>query len=395
MQTLSVDSQRRFAIGKRCEAADLLIWLLHRLHKSLELKGAVKRQRKESKGVFECLQGSVEVTSETKVLVDGFAEQQLLEKSGFDASVVDADGWRKDVKNSSFLLLTLDIPPCPLFRDSHGGLVIPHVPLFQLLQRKFNGEWIDSVTKQAHVRRQYKLLSLPQTLIFHLSRFTKNNFSMEKNPTIVTFPVKNLELRDYLKADPSESPELSRLLESCPKEVSVIDSIDNATELVDLIRKLGNDLHRLELEHLMKSKDDSVYNLRLVARRAVEFFLSLMTTKYDLVSCVCHVSDNAARGIDVGEGSLKASFTDSASATGSALRRKSKAAANAVLNEADAEAVEADSDVVENGHYKVYSVLETTGQWFECQDLSVHETTAQQVGVSEAYILVYRKKSTT
>jgi hypothetical protein len=26
----------------------------------------------------------------------------------------------------------------------------------------------------------------------------KNNFYMEKNPTIVTFPVKNLELRDYL-----------------------------------------------------------------------------------------------------------------------------------------------------------------------------------------------------
>lgn len=26
----------------------------------------------------------------------------------------------------------------------------------------------------------------------------QNNFYMEKNPTIVTFPVKNLELRDYL-----------------------------------------------------------------------------------------------------------------------------------------------------------------------------------------------------
>lgn len=33
-------------------------------------------------------------------------------------------------------------------------------------------------------------------LIFHLARFTKNNFYVEKNPTIVNFPVKNLELRD-------------------------------------------------------------------------------------------------------------------------------------------------------------------------------------------------------
>lgn len=33
-------------------------------------------------------------------------------------------------------------------------------------------------------------------LIFHLARFTKNNFYVEKNPTIVNFPVKNLELKD-------------------------------------------------------------------------------------------------------------------------------------------------------------------------------------------------------
>lgn len=32
------------------------------------------------------------------------------------------------------------------------------------------------------------------TLAFYL----QNNFYMEKNPTIVTFPVKNLELREYL-----------------------------------------------------------------------------------------------------------------------------------------------------------------------------------------------------
>lgn len=391
MQTLSVDSQRRFTIGKRCEAADLLIWLLHRLQKSLEPKSEPKRQRKNSKGIYTCLQGLVEVTSESKVLVDGFAEQKLLERNGFDASVVDTDGWCKDVKSSSFLMLTLDIPPCPLFRDSHGGLVIPHVPLFQLLQRKFNGDWIDSVTKQAHVRRQYRLLSLPQTLILQLSRFTKNNFAMEKNPTIVTFPVKNLELRDYLKSNPCESHELSRLMEFCPKEVSAVDSIADTEELIDLIQQVGNDLHQVELEHHLKSKTVSIQNLRCVARRAVEYFLSLMTTKYDLVSCVCHVSENAARGIDVGDGSLKSSGGDSAS-MGAALRRKSKAAANAVLNEADSIAAETDTDVVQNGHYKIYSVLDATGQWFELQDLSVQETTAQQVGVSEAYLLVYRKK---
>ncbi|CAN0440980.1 unnamed protein product, partial [Scytosiphon promiscuus] len=38
-------------------------------------------------------------------------------------------------------------------------------------------------------------------LIFHLARFTKNNFYVEKNPTIVNFPVKNLELKDWLRAE--------------------------------------------------------------------------------------------------------------------------------------------------------------------------------------------------
>ena len=39
---------------------------------------------------------------------------------------------------------------------------------------------------------------LPRYLIVHHKRFTKNNFFMEKNPTIVTFPVKNLQLSDHI-----------------------------------------------------------------------------------------------------------------------------------------------------------------------------------------------------
>lgn len=30
------------------------------------------------------------------------------------------------------------------------------------------------------------------------SRFTRNNFADEKNHTIVTFPIKNLEMKDYV-----------------------------------------------------------------------------------------------------------------------------------------------------------------------------------------------------
>ncbi len=52
-----------------------------------------------------------------------------------------------------------------------------------------------------YVSRRYELLELPPFLIFHLARFTKNKFFTEKNPTIVTFPIKNLDLGVYLQSD--------------------------------------------------------------------------------------------------------------------------------------------------------------------------------------------------
>lgn len=54
-----------------------------------------------------------------------------------------------------------------------------------------------------HLKKTYQIQTLPSYLIFHVKRFTRNNFFVEKNPTIVNFPVKNLELRDYLTVDQS------------------------------------------------------------------------------------------------------------------------------------------------------------------------------------------------
>lgn len=53
------------------------------------------------------------------------------------------------------------------------------------------------------LKKTYKIESLPPYIIFHVKRFTRNNFFTEKNPTIVNFPVKNLELREYLNLDGS------------------------------------------------------------------------------------------------------------------------------------------------------------------------------------------------
>lgn len=43
-------------------------------------------------------------------------------------------------------------------------------------------------------RRRFRVTRLPRFMVLHVRRFLKNQFFVEKNPTIVNFPVKNLEL---------------------------------------------------------------------------------------------------------------------------------------------------------------------------------------------------------
>jgi U4/U6.U5 tri-snRNP-associated protein 2 len=107
------------------------------------------------------------------------------------------------IVKTSFNMLSVDIPPAPLFRDSQGATVIPQIPLFQLL-KKFDGStWSDKMTDSGPVRKRYILKKLPNFLILHLARFEKSGFTFaeEKNSMIVTFPVRNLEMKDYVVLD--------------------------------------------------------------------------------------------------------------------------------------------------------------------------------------------------
>jgi len=117
------------------------------------------------------------------------------------------------VTETDFLQLTLDIPEKPLFKDDDGGLVIPQEPLVNVL-RKFDGVSFSDVLamqqqQQTSIenggdgtvvskRRRYQLKKLPNYLILHLNRFKRNGFFIEKNPTIVMFPVKNFDLSSYV-----------------------------------------------------------------------------------------------------------------------------------------------------------------------------------------------------
>ena len=98
-----------------------------------------------------------------------------------------------------FYMLGLDLPPPPLFQDVMEKSIIPQVALGACLS-KYDGATEHDVARGG--RKTYAVDALPPYLILHMKRFTRNNFFVEKNQTIVTFPVRNLELRDALPLPP-------------------------------------------------------------------------------------------------------------------------------------------------------------------------------------------------
>ncbi|TYZ64884.1 hypothetical protein PybrP1_001107 [[Pythium] brassicae (nom. inval.)] len=184
VQEVSVSSKKRFHVGTQNESVEFLSWLLNELH-----RGLGGSSKPGSSIVHTCFQGFVEVTTidEAKAAV-----ALTNPESGVQASTT---------AKSPFLLMSLDLPSTPLFKDSQGGNIIPQVPLFTVLE-KYNGSHVTHVLQGSQrLKKTYRIESLPPYIIFHVKRFTRNNFFTEKNPTIVNFPVKNLELREYLNLD--------------------------------------------------------------------------------------------------------------------------------------------------------------------------------------------------
>lgn len=219
LQEVVSASGKRFAIGKPGEAVDFLSWLLHQLHVGLGGtmpmvgckggEGGKKKKAGRRSVVLDCFQGEIRVRTLTKArrdwTVGGRGEEEGDEDDGTgrgNGAQEEKEGepageWAVSETRSPFLFLTVDIPQTPLFKDSQGGVIIPHIPLYSVLD-KFNGvKVVDAVKAGVHTRKQYWITRLPQYLILSLARLTRNHFFVEKNPTIVNFPVKNLELRDY------------------------------------------------------------------------------------------------------------------------------------------------------------------------------------------------------
>jgi len=171
LQAIRSVSMDRFKPNTQADAADFLAWLLNYTDRALV------NCKLESLPV----KGQLQVHSK-RVFLD--AEQKLEE---FYA-MLDEGSSQETVKSLPFYFLRLDLPPTPLFRDRTGKSVVPQVNLLELLE-KYNGV---KTTPKGDFQETYHLTSLPKYFILHIHRFVKTTFGLEKNRTVVTFPVKDL-----------------------------------------------------------------------------------------------------------------------------------------------------------------------------------------------------------
>lgn len=74
---------------------------------------------------------------------------------------------------------------------------------------------------------QLSLCRLPQYLLIHVRRFTSNVHVDEKNPTIVTFPLRGLDLAPYV--DPRPLSTVYDLLGNVPLESTIASTTSSGT----------------------------------------------------------------------------------------------------------------------------------------------------------------------
>ncbi|CAG8481004.1 12765_t:CDS:10 [Racocetra fulgida] len=190
LQEISNASNKRFKLAEQSDPIDFLCWFLNSMHKDL---GGSKKQNSSMHD------GEVKVESQLVIVKTDVDEKDR----SFDVDrgcisycthfflilsdflTIYLDKLEIVTTRSPFLLLNLDLPPPPLFQDEVEKNIIPQ--------------------ESAGTLKRSQLVRLPNYIIFHIKRFTKNNWAAEKNPTIVNFPIKNLDMGEYLENSSAEN----------------------------------------------------------------------------------------------------------------------------------------------------------------------------------------------
>lgn len=177
LQAVVLWSNKRFQIIEQGDPIDFLTWFLHELHR--QMRG---NKSPNSSVINKAFLGEMKIYTRKIPPVDCDDVQKEL--------LLATDEYQEKVETSNFLYLNCDLPPPPLFIDEFRENIIPQVNLYQLLA-KFNG-----VTEKEYKSykdnsmKRFEITKLPKFVILYIKRFTKNTFFIDKNPTIVNFPVK-------------------------------------------------------------------------------------------------------------------------------------------------------------------------------------------------------------
>ncbi|KAI9362402.1 hypothetical protein BD770DRAFT_470440 [Pilaira anomala] len=180
LQEISNASGKRFKLTEQSNAIDFLSWFLNTLHKDL---GGTRK--KNSSIIYKQLQGEVKVETQ-----EFGPSHQTTEK---EALLMFDDSKEIKTNTSPFLFLALELPLAPLYQDEKDKEIVPQVPLTTILG-KFDGHKVQEV---GNTMKRYSITRLPQFMIFHIKRFHKNSWTHEKNPTIVNFPIKNVDMSKF------------------------------------------------------------------------------------------------------------------------------------------------------------------------------------------------------
>ena len=178
MRAVASSSGGKFKVASRSDPVDFFQWLLHALGRETKAKGTQSI-------VDKCFSGAMEVrTVGEPPAGDGVGTSETAETEGVTTQTVP------------FKMLALDLPPPPLFQDAMEKNIIPQVSIVELL-KKYDG--VSTTATPRGGLRTHRLTQLPEYLIVHYKRFTKNAFFREKNNTIVTFPTKTpLRLAEHV-----------------------------------------------------------------------------------------------------------------------------------------------------------------------------------------------------
>ncbi|CAI4223319.1 unnamed protein product [Auanema sp. JU1783] len=192
LQATVLCSEKKFQFTKQSDAADFMNFLLNTLHTALN-----GNNKTNSSIVYKAFRGRMRQYSRKVMPTEATEEERR--------QLLILPEYQETVKEIPFLYLTLDLPPAPLYRDQQLENIIPQVPLHVLLG-KFNGILErEYKTYKENIMKRFELLRLPEYLIITYKRFNKNQWFVEKNPTIVNFPISNVDLYDCLAPEAQQS----------------------------------------------------------------------------------------------------------------------------------------------------------------------------------------------